>query len=201
MAETAAVAPTTSEGWVVRNTTVLKSLFRIILGAVWLIDGALKFAPGFVDQFNGMISGQGQPAWLQGWFTFWANATSGDPAFWVYMIGSLELLLGLALVFGFARKTAYLCGMLLSLFIWAVPEGFGGPYGPASTDIGTGAVYALLFAALIVINSAHGPSRWSVDYLVERRFPGWARIAEFRRNGAPSSPAPSGSGPASGSRA
>ncbi|MGA3021654.1 MAG: hypothetical protein ABSE66_02455 [Thermoplasmata archaeon] len=34
-------------------------------------------------------------------------------------------------------------------------------------------------SGLILINAAHGPSRWSLDYYIERRFPGWARIAEF----------------------
>ncbi|MCI4364487.1 MAG: DoxX family protein [Thermoplasmata archaeon] len=144
-----------------------------------MIDGSLKFAPGFVDAFSGKVSGAGQPAWLQGWFAFWSTQVNGNPAFWVYLTGSLELALGLALVFGFMRKAAYAGGALLSLFIWAVPEGFGGPYGPGSTDIGTGAMYALLFLALILINATYGPSRWSLDYLIERRFPAWARIAEF----------------------
>lgn len=170
-----------SDAWWPRNAQVLKTLFRVLFGAIWLIDGSLKFAAGFVDAFAGSISGAGQPAWLQGWFTYWANAVNGDPAFWVYLVGSLELLLGLALIFGFVRKITYVCGALLSLFIWAVPEGFGGPYGPGSTDIGTGAMYALLFVALMLINATYGPSRWSLDAVIERRWPGWARIAELRR--------------------
>ena len=39
----------------------------------------------------------------------------------------------------------------------------------------------MLFAALIVINASYGPSAWSLDHLIERRYPGWARFAEFRR--------------------
>jgi nitrite reductase (NO-forming) len=172
-------------GWWPRNALTLKTLFRILFGVIWLIDGSLKFASGFVNAFAGSISGQGQPAWLQGWFSFWAIQVNGDPAFWVYLVGSLEVLLGLALIFGFMRKIAYAGGALLSLFIWAVPEGFGSPYGPGSTDIGTGAMYALLFLALMLINATYGPSRWSIDHLIERRFPGWARIAEFRGASAP----------------
>jgi uncharacterized membrane protein YphA (DoxX/SURF4 family) len=177
------------EGWWPRNAHVLKTLFRILFGAIWVIDGSLKFASGFVDAFAGSISGDGQPAWLQGWFTFWSNAVNGDPAFWVYLVGSLEIALGLALIFGFMRKIAYVGGAILSLFIWAVPEGFGGPYGPGSTDIGTGAMYALLFLSLILINATYGPSKWSLDHLIERRFPKWSYIAEFgqpaRRAGTP----------------
>jgi uncharacterized membrane protein YphA (DoxX/SURF4 family) len=174
-------ATTEAQGWVARNAGSLKTLFRVVLGVVWLIDGALKFAPGFVGQFSGMITSDGQPGWLAGWFSFWANATSGNAAFWVYSTGVLEVGLGIGLVLGLLRKVAYIGGAILSLFIWAVPEGFGGPYGPGSTDIGTGAVYALLFVALMVINASYGPSRWSVDYWIEKRFPAWARFAEFRR--------------------
>jgi len=168
------------QGWWPRNAQLLKTLFRILFGLIWVIDGSLKFAAGFVDAFAGSISGDGQPAWMQGWFTFWANTVNGNAAFWVYLVGSLELALGLALIFGFMRKFAYVGGAILSLFIWAVPEGFGGPYGPGSTDIGTGAMYALLFLSLILINATYGPSKWSVDSLIERKFPKWAWIAEFQ---------------------
>ncbi|MCI4354165.1 MAG: hypothetical protein L3K06_02225 [Thermoplasmata archaeon] len=92
----------------------------------------------------------------------------------------LELAVGLALVFGLLRKIAYIGGAILSLFIWAVPEGFGGPYGAGSTDPGGGIVYAMVFLMLIVINAAYGPSKWSLDFLIERRWPFWAKLAEFR---------------------
>lgn len=166
--------------WWGRNAHVLKTAFRVVFGLLWIIDGAFKFVPGFVDQFPGLISGDGQPDWLQGWFSFWANQASANPAFWVYMVGTLELMVGLALVFGFMRKIAYIGGAVLSLFIWAVPEGFGGPYGADSTDPGGGIVYAMVFLMLIVINSAYGTSRWSLDYHIEKRWPAWAKIAEFR---------------------
>ena len=180
----AAASPAVVEGWVARNAGWLKTLFRVVLGVVWLVDGALKFAPGFVSAFAGKVSAAGQPSWLAPWFTFWASQVNANPAFWVYFVGLLELSLGVALVAGLLRKVAYIGGMILSLFIWAVPEGFGGPYGPGSTDIGTGAVYALLFVALMVINASYGPSRWSVDALIERHIPSWGRFAEFRRGAA-----------------
>ncbi len=184
-----------SVSWWGRNAASLKSLFRIVFGGLWLIDGAFKFVPGFVDQFPGMISGSGQPDWLQGWFTFWANQASANPAFWVDLVGILELALGLGLVFGFMRKIAYIGGAVLSLFIWAVPEGFGGPYGAGSTDPGGGVVYAMVFLMLIVINSAYGSSRWSLDHLIERRWPGWAALAEFRGTPEPAVPSSGARGP------
>ncbi len=112
--------------WVVRNVEPLKTFMRTILGVVWLIDGALKFQPGFAEAFPDMVTsaGQGQPSWLQPWFSFWATSTTGNPAAIVYTIGTLELLLGLALVLGFLRKLVYIGGMVYSLFIWAVSRRF-----------------------------------------------------------------------------
>jgi nitrite reductase (NO-forming) len=174
-----ALAVRGSQSWVARNVSWLKSFIRIILGIVWLIDGYLKFSPGLVDSFPGLIRSEGQPSWLQPWFNFWSGVTSANAAPFVYSIGTLEVTLGVALVLGFMRKIAYLGGMVLSLLIWAIPEGFGGPYGPASTDIGTGVIYSFLFLSLIIINTISGPSKYSLDFLLERKYPIWKRVAEF----------------------
>jgi len=93
----------------------------------------------------------------------------------------LEIALGIALVLGFMRKIAYAGGVVLALLIWAVPEGFGEPCqaGSGGTDIGTGVIYPIAFLGLIVINATYGPSRFSLDNLIERRFPRWAKVAEF----------------------
>jgi nitrite reductase (NO-forming) len=170
-----------SQKWVVRNVSWLKSFIRIFLGLVWLIDGYLKFSLGLVDSFPDLVrrAGDGQPTWLQPWFTFWSGVTTGNAALFVYSTGVLEVALGVALVLGFMRKIAYLGGIIFSLFIWAIPEGFGGPYGPGSTDIGTGIIYSFVFLSLVIINTISGPSNYSLDFLIERKYPPWKRLAEF----------------------
>ena len=170
------------DSWIHRNREVLKSFLRIAFGVIWGVDGSLKFAPGLVSAFPGMVqqAGSGQPAWLQGWFSFWAAQTSQNPALWVYLTGTLELALAFALILGFTRKLAYGAGIVLSLFIWAVPEGLGGPYGPGSTDISTGIIYAFVFLLLMILNATYGPSHYLLDRLLERRWPGWSRVAEIR---------------------
>ena len=170
-----------SRKWVVRNVSWLKSFIRIFLGIVWLIDGYLKFSPGLVDSFPDLVrsAGNGQPTWLQPWFNFWSSFTTGNAALFVYTTGVLEVALGVALVLGFMRKIAYLGGMVFSLFIWAIPEGFGGPYGPGSTDIGTGIIYSFVFLSLVIINTISGPSKYSLDFLIERKYSSWKWLAEF----------------------
>ena len=170
-----------SQKWVLRHVNSLKSFIRIFLGIVWLIDGYLKFSPGLVDSFPDLVrsAGDGQPTWLQPWFNFWSSVTTGNAALFVYTTGMLEVALGVALVLGFMRKIAYLGGIIFSLFIWAIPEGFGGPYGLGSTDIGTGIIYSFVFLSLIIINTISGPSKYSLDFSIERKYPFWKRLAEF----------------------
>ncbi len=187
MSEDAPVAASHSpqvrlDSWIHRNREGLKSFLRIVFGLIWGIDGSLKFTPGLASAFPGMVqdAGSGQPGWLQGWFAFWATQTAQNPALWVYLTGTLELAIAFALILGFARKLAYGGGVVLSLFIWAVPEGFGGPYGPGATDIGTGVIYAFAFLLFMVLNATYGPSRYSLDRLLERHWPAWSRIAEIR---------------------
>ncbi len=168
-------------GWLYDNRHGMKVFIRVVFGFIWLVDGTMKFAPGMPNTFVQMIqnAGGGQPSWLMPWFNFWASAVSTNPAFWVYLVGTGEVLIGLGLIFGAMRKLAYIFGMLLSLVIWSIPEGFGGPYGPGSTDIGTGIVYAFVFLCLMLINVTYGTSKYSLDNILEKRISWWKRIAEF----------------------
>ncbi|MCI4347157.1 MAG: DoxX family protein [Thermoplasmata archaeon] len=173
------------QGWWVRHAQPLKTTFRVIFGAVWLIDGVLKFTSGFVNNFlTAVLNSQANaPGWLSGWYSFWGSQATANASLIVYTVGILELVLGLALIFGFMRKIAYAAGAILSLLIWAVPEGFGGPYqsGAGGTDVGTGVIYAVAFLGLILINATYGSSRYSLDYYIEKHWPRWGILAEFQR--------------------
>jgi len=173
-------APTT---WWTRHIHILNAILRTLLGIVWTIDGILKFYSGFAGSFEAdlVATQQTAPSYLQGWFTFWVNVTTADPKMVVYSVGVFEILLGCALMGGFLRKFAYSLGIVLALMIWAIPEGFGGLYTitPQTTDIGTGILYAFAMGGLVLINAAHGPSWYSIDHAIEKKFPGWARFAEF----------------------
>jgi uncharacterized membrane protein YphA (DoxX/SURF4 family) len=155
-------------------------LFRIGFGLIWVIDAAFKWQSGFHRSFMGMVmgEGQGQPGWMHGWFQFWINFQHPAPHFFAYATAVIETVIALALVFGVARKYLYIFGALFSLTIWGTAEGFGGPYGPSSTDIGAAVMYAVVFIGLLTLNHEGGPSRFSVDYLIEQRVSWWHRIAE-----------------------
>lgn len=160
-----------------------KDAVRIVFGLVWLVDAILKWLPGFRSDYMGAIreAADGQPAWLRGWFTFWINLQAPRVTFFAYLVAVVETLIALALIFGFARKLTYIAAIVFSLLIWATAEGFGGPYTSGAADIGTAIIYALVFASLLVLNLQNGPARYSLDAVIERRYPWWYRIAEVGR--------------------
>jgi uncharacterized membrane protein YphA (DoxX/SURF4 family) len=123
---------------------------RIAFGFVWVIDAWFKWQPafqnGFVGQVSMMISGQ--PAWVAAWIQWWVNLVSTNPHLFAVIIALAETAIAIGLIFGFYTRAAILGGVILSLVIWAVPEGFGGPYVAGTTDIGTGIIYAFVLVAL-----------------------------------------------------
>jgi nitrite reductase (NO-forming) len=168
------------ERWVRANCRA-KDAFRIAFGVIWLIDAGLKWQPAFRSGFTAMLkeSAQGQPGWLHGWFHFWINLVAPNSGFFAYSTAAIETLVAVALLVGFARKLTYISAALFSVLIWATAEGFGGPYTSSSTDIGTAVVYAVVFLGLLALNYEAGPSRFSVDYLIEQRVSWWHRVAEI----------------------
>ncbi len=170
------------DSWIVNNTPWLKSVVRVLFGFAWLLDGVYKFQPGmsgiFITALNQSISMN--PAILTPWATFWYNQAVAAPSFYVIMIGVLELALGIALIFGFMRKIAYGGGILLSLFIWCIGEGYGGIFMAGATDIGAAIMYVYVFLLLILVDATYGPSRWSLDYYIEQKVKWWKKLAEVK---------------------
>ena len=175
-AERAAVGPrpATPSGWG-------PTLVRLAFGIVWAIDAVLKWLPGyrssFISQLNGAASGQ--PAFLHGWFHFWITLQSGTPWVWVDLTIVTETALAVVLLLGIARRPGYLLGAGYMLLVWAVGEGFGGPYTAGATDIGAGIIYTLLFLALLAYSPSSAQERFSLDRVLAVRHHGWAKLADL----------------------
>ena len=165
------------------SPSVRTTALRILFGSIWMADGLLRFLPGTYSQLSYwqvVMIEDGQPPWLTGWFSFWTGIIAGTPAFWWYGFGLMELALGFCLFTGFLRRPAYLFGLALSLFLWTVPQGFGGPYGPGSTDMGTDILYAVIFVALLHLDSVSGSPRFTLDTVGGWRWPAWQRLVQAR---------------------
>ena len=178
----------TSELWIVRNRNGFRHALRMLFGLLWGLDAGLKLIPGTVFYFQERMIAAGilQPPWLSGWFSFWLAQANAYGAFDVALVATLEFFLAVALITGLLRKTAYLGGIALSLFIWAIPEGFGGPYDPGTFDIGVGIVYAVGFLFLIALDAFPASNSHTLDEKIERRWPRWAAVAEVSGRLAPS---------------
>ncbi len=155
------------------------AILRIAFGLMFAVNAMFKWLPDFKNSFLDQIkaAADGQPTWLHSWFNFWIQLFSHNPHLFAVLVTLTETAIALALIFGVARRTVYLAATVFSLLIWSVPEGFGGPYSSASTDIGTGVIYAVVFLSLYGLDRLAAQNSWSLDNYLVKRIPWWAIIA------------------------
>ncbi|MDA8334895.1 MAG: hypothetical protein M0Z41_07890 [Peptococcaceae bacterium] len=159
----------------------LTGALRLLFGLIWGVDAYLKWSPAFFAEYLSLIkmAARGQPRWLQPWFHFWIAMVARDPHGWALFTAFFESATALGLIFGFAQKIGYGMGILFSLGVWSTAEGFGGPYTPGATDVGTAIIYAVVFLYLAALQYSAGMSEFSLDRLIIRRWPAWSKIASF----------------------
>ncbi len=141
------------------------ALLRIAFGLVWVIDAWFKWQPDFIKSFTDQVTGaqKDQPQAVQSWISFWGYIVSSNPTFFSYLTASVETFLAVFLLLGLLNNLTCVDGIVWSLGIWSIAEGFGGPYQLGqSTDIGTAFVYALMFAVLLAVAAGryYGVDRW-----------------------------------------
>jgi thiosulfate dehydrogenase [quinone] large subunit len=160
------------ESWRVKGLAVV----RIVLGVIWAINAWLKWQPDFIQNFTGYLSeaAQDQPQAVVSWINFWQGIVQANPTAFAVMIALLETALAISLIFGLFSNVGYIGGALLSLMIWTVAEGFGGPYGPGATDIGSAIIYIPALLALFFASAGH---YWGVDSWLAPKLGRWAFLA------------------------
>lgn len=169
-----------SKAW----TTLASAALRVVFGLIWVVDAAFTWTAQFANNYVGYLhnAAQGQHAWSAWWFDMWIAVVTPHVGLFVWLTRMAATLLALALLLGFARKTVYVAGALFSLLIWSTAEGFGGPYAVGTSNMSAAIAYVLIFIALIVINTRSGTSPYSFDYLIEKHWPKWRRVAEWSRD-------------------
>src|SRR5256886_7624779 len=151
----------TSMNWRERGVGIT----RITFGLVWVVAAILQWLPQFQNTFVAQVAAAkaGQPDFIQGWISFWANLVSANPLLFARMLATTETVIAVFLILGIFSNMTYIVGLFLSLGIWSIPEGFGGPYLPGqTTDIGTAFPYAILFAVLLFLSAGryYGLDAW-----------------------------------------
>ncbi len=150
----------TSMSWRGKGIGVL----RIVFGMVWAIDAWFKWQPDFQNNFVSFLTGalDGQPAPAHAWINFWIHVVQVNPHLFAQLSALGETAVAIGLIFGIFSNITMISGFFLSLMIWSTAEGFGGPYMPGSTDIGTAIIYAIAFVGLFLASSGLylGIDRW-----------------------------------------
>jgi thiosulfate dehydrogenase (quinone) large subunit len=157
---------------------------RIIFGLVWVVAAILQWQPQFQNTFVAQVTAakDGQPGFIQGWISFWAHLASINPLLFARMLATTETVIAAFLILGIFSNLTYIVGIFLSLSIWSIPEGFGGPYIPgATTDIGTAFPYAILFVVLLCLSAGryYGLDQWLTSKLGRL---GFLASGSFRRH-------------------
>lgn len=157
---------------------------RIVFGLVWVVAAILQWLPQFQNTFVAQVAAAkvGQPGFIQGWVSFWANLVSVNPLLFARLLATTETMIAAFLILGIFSNLTYIVGIFLSLGIWSIPEGLGGPYVPGqTTDIGTAFPYALLFVLLLCLSAGryYGLDQWLTSKLGRL---GFLASGSFRRN-------------------
>ena len=156
----------------VKSRSPAIALTRITFGLVWAFDAYFKWQPAFQNNFVSYLQEtyDGQPALIQAWLNLWINLVNLNPHLFARLVALGETGIAIGLLLGLFSNLAYAGGTLLSIIIWAVPEGFGGPYTTGATDVGTGIIYVFGFLGLFLLSAG---KYYGLDKIVRAKLGRW----------------------------
>jgi hypothetical protein len=142
----------TSSSW---RFARLARIAQVLLGAIWLIDGALQFQSYmFAKTFiTGVIlpNAQGQPGVIADPITWIAHLIEPHVALFNGFAATLQVLIGLGLLCRRTVKPALLVSFVWVLGIWVTGEGLGGFFNDTANPLtgAPGAALLYLFVGLM----------------------------------------------------
>ncbi len=160
-------------------------ILQIVLGLIWILDAALQFQPymfskNFVPTFV-LANASGQPAVIHWVITNVGNFLAPHPAVWNALFASIQLLIGVGLLFRRTVRPALALSFPYVLGVWVFGEGLGMLLTGSATAL-TGAPGSVLIYGLI------GLMAWP------RNFPGARSVPDDEAVGVGSSAAGHGIG-------
>lgn len=133
---------------------------QIVLGAIWLIDGALQFQPVMFGRtfITGVIlpNADGQPGLVAAPITWLAHNIDPHVALFNGLAAALQVAIGLALLWTPAVRPALAVSFVWAAMLWFAGEGLGGLLTGAADPL-TGAPGAALL--YIVVGAMVWPRR------------------------------------------
>ena len=131
------------------------------LGLVWLLDGGLQFqsfmySRGFVAMLKSAAAGQ--PGWVHASVIWGADIAARDLTVWNSAFATVQVLIGIGLLYRPAVKPALVLSFAWALAVWWFGEGFGmmlmGGASAAPLNGAPGGVLIYLLIGLIAWPSA-----------------------------------------------
>lgn len=171
--------------------TIAFSALRVALGIIWAVIAVETWRPTFaahLQHYNEVVF-QSLSSWLLPWFGTWVVAITPYPTLFLVLARICTTLIALALLLGFARKTTYIAGALLSIPLWTLMEGYTSSQAFGTINLGAAVTYILVFISLLLIERANGTPPYSLDYYINHRWPSWRRFSEIS-HGADAPPRP-----------
>jgi len=160
----------------VKRRSLAIAVTRIAFGLVWAIDAYFKWQPAFANNFVSYLQEtyDGQPAIIQAWLNLWIKFVSINPHLFARLVALGETSIAIGLLLGLFSNLTYAAGSLLSIVIWAVPEGFRGPYTAGATDIGTGIIYVFGFLGLFLLSAG---LYYGLDKVLKTKLGSWSFLS------------------------
>jgi hypothetical protein len=154
-----------------RGRHVTRRDLQVVLGVLWLLDGALQAQPfmftrGFAAQLIAP-TGQGQPGVVSGPVHLASMMIAAHPFAWNLLFAGTQVLLGVGLLVRRAARVALLASIGWALGVWYMGEGLSG-LASGHASLLTGAPgSALLYAVIAAAAWPSGrvdqaPARWLV---------------------------------------
>jgi hypothetical protein len=135
-----------------RRSARISRLGQIALGSLWLIDGILQFQPYMFGRtfVTGVLlpNASGQPAIIADPITWIAHLIEPHVAVFNAFAATLQVLLGLGLLYKRTVKPALLVSFAWALGIWLTGEGLGMIFAGTASPL-TGAPGAALLYVLV----------------------------------------------------
>jgi hypothetical protein len=125
----------------------------MVLGLIWLLDGALQFQPymygsGFIHATTGLESGQ--PHWLATTINWAANVYGSPSALFNTLAALIQVLIGVGLLYRRTVKPAIAVAIAWAVVVWWSGEGFGMLLAGSANPL-TGAPGAVVLYAIIAL--------------------------------------------------
>jgi hypothetical protein len=128
---------------------------EIALGGLWLMDGVLQFQPYMFTHafFNDMLSmaNMGLPGPVSTAIFKVTTLLTWQPVFWNAAFATLQVAIGIGLIWGRTARLARLASIPWALGVWVIGEGVGALFMPGTSGLNGAPGAALLYAVLAVL--------------------------------------------------